>query len=107
MAEAAGLGHPGSGGTTYLFAHSTDSPINFARYNAVFYLLDKLEVGDGIEVVYRGKLYKYEVTKFQVLDAGDVRYLTPQRTEEILVLQTCYPAGTFWKRLVVVARPTH
>ena len=45
VAEAKGLSHPGQKGTTYLFAHSTDSPVNFARYNAVFYLLDKMKVG--------------------------------------------------------------
>lgn len=104
VAEAAGLSHPGQPGTTYLFAHSTDSPLNFARYNAVFYLLDKLEAGDWVEVVYQNKLLRYKVAQVQILEADDTRYLTTGSVDEILVLQTCYPPGTSWKRLVVVAR---
>ena len=107
VAEAKGLAHPGWRGTTYLFAHSTDSPLNFARYNAVFYLLDKLTPGDKIEIVYKGKLYKYRVESREILAAGDTKYLVPQKDREILVLQTCFPPGTSWKRLVVVAKPDY
>ena len=105
VAEAKGLAHPGQKGTTYLFAHSTDSPVNFARYNAVFYLLDKLKAGDEVQVAYLGELYKYRVIRLEVLGSSDTRYLVPQREKEQLVLQTCYPPGTSWKRLVVVAEP--
>jgi LPXTG-site transpeptidase (sortase) family protein len=87
-----------------MFAHSTNSPINFARYNAVFYLLDKLAEGDRIEVVYQGKLYRYKTASREILAPDDVRYLVPQAMEEKLVLQTCYPPGTTWKRLVIVAK---
>lgn len=107
VAAAAGLAHPGQIGTTYLFAHSTDGPWNFARYNAVFYLLDRVENGDRVEVMYKNKLYKYQVVSKQILAASDTRYLVPQTSQEILVLQTCYPPGTSWKRLVVEARPAY
>ena len=105
VAQAAGLSHPGEVGTTYLFAHSTNSPVNYARYNAVFYLLDKLVAGDVVELIYKDRLYKYTVRSTEVLVARDTRYLVPQQEEEILILQTCYPPGTSWKRLVVVAVP--
>jgi LPXTG-site transpeptidase (sortase) family protein len=88
VAEAAGLSHPGQIGTTYLFAHSTDSPINFARYNAIFYLLDKVAVGDAVEVVYQKKLYKYQAVSTEIVGPEDIRYLVPQQDEEKLVLQT-------------------
>lgn len=107
VAEASGLAHPGQKGTTYLFAHSTDGPWNFARYNAVFYLLDKTEKGDIVEIVYKNKLYKYSVFSKTVLGSEDTRYLVPQDKEEQLVLQTCWPPGTAWKRLVVVAKPVY
>jgi len=80
VAEAAGLAHPGQKGTTYLFAHSVGTRADFARYNAIFYLLHKLETGDGVEVVYQGKLYKYEVVAKEILAAGDLKYLQPQTT---------------------------
>lgn len=105
VAEAAGLAHPGEAGTTFLFAHSVGDRLDYARYNAVFYLLNKLEVGDGVEVVYKSKLYRYKVAEVQKLGAKDTRYLRPQSEEEILVLQTCWPPGTTWGRLVVVALP--
>lgn len=104
VAEAAGLSVPGRRGTTYLFAHSTDNPLNFSRYNAIFYLLDKLEVGDRIEVYFKGNYYHYAVDTKEILEASDLRYLSPQYQKEILILQTCYPPGTTKKRLVVIAK---
>jgi sortase A len=104
VAQAAGLAAPGTRGTTYLFSHSVSNPINFARYNAVFYLLDRLAIGDGVEIVYKGKYLKYEVTDMVKLPASDTRYLQPQDAEEKLVLQTCWPPGTTLQRLYVVAK---
>lgn len=104
VAAAANLSRPGLKGTTFLFAHSVDSPLNFSRYNAIFYLLDKIETGDKVEIVYRNRLFKYQIEKTEILTANDLRYLVPQTDEERLVLQTCYPPGTSWKRLVVVAK---
>lgn len=104
VAEVAGLSVPGRRGTTYLFAHSTDNPLNFSRYNAVFYLLDKMEPKDQVEIYYKGNYYHYLVEKKDILEANDTRYLVPQFQQEILILQTCYPPGTIKKRLIVVAK---
>lgn len=104
VAAADGLSYPGQTGTTYMFAHSTNSPINFARYNAVFYLLDRVEVGDSVEIVYKDKLYRYQTVERRIMEPEDVSLLVPQDDEEKLVLQTCYPPGTTWKRLVIVAK---
>lgn len=106
VAEASGLAHPGEKGTTYLFAHSVGNRLDYARYNAVFYLLDKLDIGDKVEVVFNRRVYKYQVWNKEILEPSDVRYLIPQEDEEKLVLQTCYPPGTTWKRLVVTAKRT-
>ena len=109
VAHAAGTGLPGVKSdinrTIVLFAHSTDAPWNMARYNAVFYLLNKLGKGDKIEVYFQGVRHEYQVEDVRVVDARDVSYFGKQTQEEILVLQTCYPPGTTLKRLVVVARP--
>lgn len=107
VVEAAGLAHPGEVGTTYLFSHSVGTRADLARYNAVFYLLHKLSVGAGVELVYQGKWLKYVVEKKEILAKNDVKYLVPQNDEEKLVLSTCYPPGTTWKRLVVVAKPQY
>jgi LPXTG-site transpeptidase (sortase) family protein len=104
VAAVAGLSSPGQRGTTYLFSHSVENPINFARYNAVFYLLGKLTVGDDIQMVYQRKLFKYKVTQMEKLAPNDTRYLVPQEAEEKLILQTCWPPGTTWQRLYVTAK---
>lgn len=104
VAAVSGLAVPGRRGTTYIFAHSTDNPLNFSRYNAVFYLLNKMEKGDRVELFYRGNYYHYRVDGVQILPAENVHFLTPQFQQELLVLQTCYPPGTTQKRLLVIAK---
>lgn len=107
IAHAAGSNLPGGTGGTFLFAHSTDSPLNFARYNAVFYLLHELEPEkDEIYIFRLNKLYKYKVTEKHVVPADDVSWFTDSKKgEERLILQTCWPPGTTWKRLIIVAKP--
>lgn len=105
VAHARGTYFPGQGKHIFLFAHSTDSPVNIARYNAVFYLLRKLEEGDMIIVFFSDKKYEYIVESKEVVDATDISWLTDEGNSEKLLLQTCYPPGTTWKRLIVIAVP--
>jgi LPXTG-site transpeptidase (sortase) family protein len=106
IAHAKGTVFPGFSGNVYLFAHSTDNWWNVGRYNAVFYLLKNLNKGDDIVVFFENKRHNYVVTELLVMDARDVSQLSrPQSGAEQLVLQTCWPPGTTWKRLVVLASP--
>jgi len=105
VAHARGTYFPGQGREIFLFSHSTDSPLNFARYNAVFFLLGRLEAGDEVIVFFADKKYVYEVVDKQVVPASDTTWLTQGSPEELLILQTCYPPGTTWKRQLVFAKP--
>jgi sortase A len=105
VAHARGTYFPGQGKNIYLFAHSTDADYNVARYNAVFYLLRKLETGDRVIVYFADEKYEYEVTEKAVVPANDTSWLTTQKSDETLILQTCDPPGTNWKRLLVIAKP--
>ena len=108
IAHAAGSSLPGHEGGTYLFAHSTDSPWNINRYNAVFYLLRELnpEENNEIYVFYRDKLFKYRVAEKLIVNSNDTSWLTQSPTgPQRLILQTCWPPGTTWKRLIIVAYP--
>ena len=106
VAHAKGSVFPGIPGTTYLFAHSTDSFIDVGRYNAVFYLLKDLNPGDQVVIFYQNKRYNYTVAQTKITDGNDVSYLThAHEGPEQLVLQTCWPPGTAWKRLLVIAKP--
>lgn len=103
VAHAEGTAFPDEKGHMFLFAHSTDYFWNVGAYNAVFYLLYKLEKNDEINVFYRGHRYIYRVVGRQVVDADQVEYLTRKTKKEFLTLQTCWPPGTTLKRLLIFA----
>lgn len=103
VAHAKGTYFPGQGKNIFLFAHSTDSPINIQKYNAVFYLLSKLEKGDTVIIYFANKKYIYEVTEKTVKSASDISFLVNETQTEVLYLMTCTPPGTTWKRLFVTA----
>jgi len=105
VAHAKGTNFPGQDGRIFLFSHSTDSPLNFARYNAIFYLLKKLKVGDKIIIFFTDKKYVYEVKDMKIVSPKDSEYIMPKSGEEELVLMTCDPPGTNWNRLLVFAKP--
>ena len=105
VAHARGTYFPGQGKRIYLFSHSTDSPLNFARYNAVFYLLGKLDKGDKIIVFFADKKYIYVVDEKTTTAANDTSWIMGDNSGEELVLQTCDPPGTTWRRLIIVAKP--
>ena len=104
VAHAKGTSLPGENGNVYLFAHSTDAFYNVGAYNAVFYLIGKLEENDEIKIYFNNIEYSYRVTEKKVVNANDSYYLTQKTKENILTLQTCYPPGTTLKRLVVIAK---
>ena len=105
IAHAKGNSFPGMQGNIYLFAHSADNWWNAGRYNAVFYLLKDLSAGDEIVVFFEGKRYDYVVEQQFIADPTYVSLLSGHEGQERLVLQTCWPPGTAWKRLFVVAEP--
>lgn len=104
VAHAAGTAFPGEGGHIYLFAHSTDYIWNVGLYNAIFYLLYKLEIDDEIDLFYQNRRYRYAVFEKKIVTPDQVEYLTRQTEKELLTLQTCWPPGTTLQRLLVFAR---
>lgn len=105
VAHAKGTVFPGMEGSIYLFAHSTDNFWNVGRYNAFFYLLKELSVGDEIIIFFQNRRYNYIMSESRIIDPSDVSYLTKtQKGQEVLILQTCWPPGTTWKRLLIFAK---
>lgn len=106
VAHAKGSALPGLNGTTYLFAHSADNFWDVGRYNAVFYLLKDVQIGDDISVFFENKRYNYTVYDKKIVDPSEVGYMKANIGQgERLILQTCWPPGTAWKRLLVFAKP--
>ena len=104
VAHAKGTSLPDQNGTIYMFAHSTDNFWDVGRYNAIFYLLKDLDIGDNAIIFYNNKRFNYTVTDKKITDPSDVSYLiNSKKTDNQLVLQTCWPPGTTWKRLLISA----
>jgi LPXTG-site transpeptidase (sortase) family protein len=103
-AHAKGTVYPGQLGNSYIFAHSSLNFWDIIRYNSVFTLLRKVEVGDLIVVFYKGQRYDYYVTEKLVIEPSDVHILTPVAEGKQLTLQTCDPPGLNLKRLALIAK---
>lgn len=72
-------------------------------YSVYFYLLGELEKEDEIFLSYEGVIYKYRVQEVKIVNRESTQYLKKNADPDSLVLMTCYPAGTDWKRTVVIA----
>jgi sortase A len=90
---------PDYGGNTVLTGHRFKYlPPN----NLTFYNLDKLEAGDIISVIWKGKDYYYKVREQKIVPPEDLSILNDTR-EPILTIYTCDPIYSQKNRLVVTA----
>ncbi len=103
IAHASSTAFPDNGGIGYYFAHSSSSDLR-VQYNAVFYLLNKLEKGDQIFIWHEGEKNEYQVYEKRITEPNDVSFLNEQYQNESIVLQTCWPPGTVHQRLLVFAK---
>ena len=103
VAHAKGTVFPGEPGNVFLFAHSGVDFYEANRYNAVFYLLSKLSAGDEIYLFHDGHKLAYQVTEQKTVSAESVEYMKGDPNKETLTLMTCWPAGTTYRRLIVLA----
>lgn len=107
VAHAKGTSFPDQKGNTFIFAHSTtDNILDVNRYNAIFYLLGKLERGSLIYLVYKGKNYQYKVSQIKIINVDRVEFIDGNSDDETLTLMTCWPPGTTLKRLLIIAAKT-
>lgn len=101
VAHAAGTVFPGDTGNMFIFAHSAATPVDADIYNAVFYLLTKLEKGDPVYVFYLNQRYIYIVDEVKIVNEEEVSYLQSSSDKKTITLMTCWPAGTTARRLLV------
>ncbi len=102
VAQARGSYLPGQKGTIFLFGHSTDTPEHITEYNARFYAVKDLENGDEIDINYHGRNYTYKIYDRKITSPFDLD--TIRNSNADLILQTCWPPGTDWQRLMVFAK---
>jgi sortase A len=104
VAQAKGTSLPGEIGTVYLFAHSSGPLWDETHFNTIFFRLGELKKGDTITIRLNGKDYHYVVRSEKVVNPTDVGYLTNNKRTQLIV-QTCWPIGTSFERLLVFADP--
>lgn len=106
-----GVGHaknsafPGQGKLIYIFGHSTNGIWNVEAYNAVFYQIKDLQLGEKIVLHLGDEQFIYEVSSQDVVESSEVDFVNNLKEENILLLQTCWPPGTSWQRLFISALP--
>ena len=105
VAHALNSAFPSENKMIYIFGHSSDYDFNIGVYNEVFYQIKDLEIGDEIILHHGTKDYYYDVSEQIIKGKNDTEFVNNLVSEDILILQTCYPPGTNWKRLYVVAKP--
>jgi LPXTG-site transpeptidase (sortase) family protein len=106
VAQAQGSAMPDSPtGNMFLFSHSSANILETSKYNSVFYLLSKLKKGDEVYIYYKNVKYKYVASEIKIVDAKNVSYLSLKSDIRSLTLMTCWPPGTNYKRLIVIAIP--
>lgn len=92
-------GHP-----LFFFAHSSDFPWKITRYNTAFLRLNELQKDDQIIINKDGVKHQYKVIEKKEVWPTEVKYLKEADPNK-LVLMTCTPTGTAFKRLLVFAQP--
>ncbi len=103
VAHAKGTVLPGQAGNIFLFSHSSADFWQATRYNSIFYLLDKLETGDPIDLYYQGQKFRYQVVSKKIVNSDEISYLRRNTDQKELTLMTCWPPGTSLKRLIIEA----
>lgn len=98
-----GTNLPGELGDILIVGHSAPPKNYTGAYGTVFTQLNDLENGDEIIINYQSKRLVYRV--FDKKITGDeLKNIGEQNQESILVLMTCWPPGTTWKRLFVYSK---
>ena len=94
---------PGEKGTVIISGHSSPHIFYFYRgkYNTIFTLLYKLVRGDKIIIYYNNEKFTYKtINKYYFSPSKEIEQ---QKEKPLLLLVTCYPPGTDWKRVVIEA----
>lgn len=98
---------PGMDGVSIILGHSSAYPWYKGVYGSVFALLGKLKTGDKIYVEYGdGQTFAFSVKQSIVFSPfkEDTRLAQIEKSEKpTLVLISCWPIGTNYKRIAVQA----
>jgi len=90
---------PDHGSNTVMVGHR----LTYTQPRGVFYYLDKINIGDPIEVDWHGTAYIYTVKLIEAVTPQDTTVEAPSSDSQ-LTLYTCTPLWSLKDRLVIVAQ---
>lgn len=92
----------GAAGQTIVLGHSAPPGWPEIKHDTIFSRIAELSFGSKIIAVHNDKTYTYSAVENRIIEkGGDIPKLA--RTENVLVLVTCWPPGRDLKRMVVQA----
>jgi len=98
---------PGEKGTSIILGHSSAYPWYKGQYGSVFALLGKLKEGDAFFITNGDKTLNYRISQsfvFNPFDKDDEQIKHIENTEDSsIILVSCWPVGTNYKRIAVKA----
>lgn len=97
---------PGEIGNVFITGHSSNYTWAKGDYNSIFALLNKLVVGDNVQLKYQGTDYLYQVSDIKTVKPTEISVMKPQGDSR-LTLMTCTPVGTSLNRLIVTAKQVY
>lgn len=105
VAHFPGTAAPGKHGNTYLFGHSSDSPLSSGDYKTVFATLPDIQIGDPIYLTdAQGNAFRYLTISTDIIKPNDLSVLDQYENQKrMLTVQTSYPLGTALRRFIVIA----
>lgn len=95
---------PGQIGSAIILGHSSAYPWYKGQYGAIFGLLNYLEANDEIIIFYQKHKYIYRVINKEVVNKNTE--MIAQNEKPQLILISCWPVGTAWKRILIKAELT-
>lgn len=100
---------PGMDGISIILGHSSAYPWYKGAYGSVFALLGKLKPGDKIYIKYSdGQTFAFSVKQSIIFSPfkKDARLTQIEKSDwPTLVLISCWPIGTNYKRIAIQAEP--
>lgn len=94
---------PGERGKILIIGHSSIPSGYQGNYGTVFTTLNDVNNEDEINIYSNNKRYIYKVFKKEIT-APVLKNLDEKIDDSVLVLMTCWPPGTTWKRLFIYAK---
>lgn len=105
LVQYGGTAVPPSKGTAVIFGHSTLPQLyEPGNYNTVFAYAHTLQVGDEIDLTVDHLNYTYKIYNITITSPLDTSFFAQNYDDNYLILVTCTPPGTTWRRLLIKAR---